>query len=263
MKKFSLSLATVLLGGLLNLSPAFAAPTVFGEITEVIAAAGYTYVEIDTGNGKVWAAGPETTLKVGERTGFDTKMPMANFHSKSMNRDFPVIYFVDKYLTDEAAGKQVETKNLSSDDSATMGGGMSNMPGMGGMAPSMGSSPHSPGAMHNQGGQSGQAMKPVLKEFAKVDGGNTIAEIYAQKKSLAGKTILVRGQVTKYTASVMGKNWLHIVDSSGNEDLTIVTADKSGVGDVVVIEGKLELDKDFSFGYSYSIIVEDAKVTIE
>lgn len=279
MKKFSVSLAAVLLAGLIFLSPAFAgpqAPTVYGEITEVIAAAGYTYVEIDTGDGKVWAAGPETSLKVGDRTGFSTNMPMADFHSKSLNRDFPVIYFVNAYLSEDGSAKKFEVKDLSGDATPAAGGmgNMGNMPAdmgsmggnMAGMGdnmasmPGMGSSPHNPAAMH--GGQASTEV-PKLKDFAKVKNGNTIAEVYEQKKSLAGKTIRVRGQVIKYTANVMGNNWLHIADSSSEEDLTVVTSDQSAMGDVVVIEGKLELDQDFDFGYFYPVIVKDAKVTKE
>lgn len=288
MKKFSISVATVLLSGLLFLSPVYAGqqgPTIYGEITDVIAAAGYTYVQIDTGNGKVWAAGPETSLKVGDRTGFSTNMAMPNFHSKSLNRDFPVIYFVNAYLSEDGSTKKFEVKDLSGDSTPAAGamGNMGSMGGMGnmggnmphepGMAGNMGDSmphnpgmggnmgdnmPHNPGAMHS--GQSTTEI-PKLKDFAKAKGGNTIAEVYDQKKSLAGKTIRVRGQVIKYTANVMGNNWLHIADSSSKEDLTVVTSDQSAMGEVVVIEGKLELDQDFEFGYFYPVIVKDAKVT--
>jgi hypothetical protein len=237
----------------------WSAPTVFGEITEVIAAAGYTYIEINSGNGKVWAAGPETALKVGDRTGFETDMPMANFHSKSMNRDFDVIYFVDKFLTEDGKTAKVEVKDLSAEPAATStakpkftmppgigAGGLDNL-------------------LHNQSSMPAKSKPelPPLKDFGKVDGGNTIAEIYADRKALAGKTVRVRGQVTKYTANVMGNNWLHIADSSGKDDLTVITQAQSAMDDIVVIEGRLELDQDFEFGYFYPLIVKDAKVTKE
>jgi len=232
----------------LFISPVHAAPEapiVTGKITEVIAAAGYTYVEIDTGNGKVWAAGPVTNLKVGDRTGFETNMPMANFHSKAMNRDFRFIYFVNSYLTEDGKALSVETKDLSG------GGSMSGAMGGGGI--------QAPASVH---AKTQPAVAPSIS-VAKAEGGQSIAEVYAQKADLKGKTIHVRGQVTKYTASVMGKNWLHIVDGSGKEDLTVVTNDTVAVGDLVVIDGTLAIDKDFEFGYFYPVIVEDAKVTKE
>jgi hypothetical protein len=61
----------------------------------------------------------------------------------------------------------------------------------------------------------------------------------------------------------MGKNWLHIRDSSTLDDLTITTSNTSAVDAVVIIEGKLALDKDFGYGYVYPLIVEDASVTKE
>ena len=73
-----------------------------GEVTDVITAAGFTYAEVDTGKEKVWAAGPGVTpLKKGDMVAFSTEMPMQNFHSKSLGRDFPLIYFVKRYITDK------------------------------------------------------------------------------------------------------------------------------------------------------------------
>jgi len=73
-----------------------------GKVTDVITAAGFTYAEVDTGKEKVWAAGPGVTpLKKGDIVAFSTEMPMQNFHSKSLGRDFSVIYFIKRYITDK------------------------------------------------------------------------------------------------------------------------------------------------------------------
>jgi thiol-disulfide isomerase/thioredoxin len=75
-----------------------------GRVTEVITSAGFTYAEVDTGAEKVWAAGPGVTpLKKGDMVEFSTEMPMHNFHSKSLGRDFSVIYFIKRYITDKNA----------------------------------------------------------------------------------------------------------------------------------------------------------------
>lgn len=199
---------------------------IHGKVTDIIEASGYTYAEVDTGKNKVWAAGPVTPLKIGDMVAFSTGMPMKNFHSKSMKRDFPIIYFVNSFITDKATptGKAAAT-----------------------------ASPHSQIKQK-------QAAKPV-KGIKKVKGGNTIAEIHARKQKLNGKTLRVRGQVSKFTAEVMGKNWVHIRDSSTLDDLTVTTDSTVEIDDVVIIEGKLELDKDYGYGYVYSVIMEDAKIT--
>ncbi len=73
-----------------------------GKVTDVINAAGFTYAEVDTGKEKVWAAGPGATpLKKGDMVAFTTETPMHNFHSKSLGRDFSIIYFVKSYITDK------------------------------------------------------------------------------------------------------------------------------------------------------------------
>jgi len=75
---------------------------IYGKVTNVITSAGFTYAEVDTGKEKVWAAGPVVTqLKTGDMIAFSTEMPMRNFHSKSLERDFSVIYFVNRYITDK------------------------------------------------------------------------------------------------------------------------------------------------------------------
>jgi len=90
----------------------------------------------------------------------------------------------------------------------------------------------------------------------------TIAKLMADKKSYNGKVIKVKGQVTKYNAGIMGKNWVHIQDGTEYEnsfDLTITTDIGAVVGEIVTFEGKITLDKDFGYGYAYDVIMEEAK----
>lgn len=199
-----------------------------GKITEVINASGYTYAEVDTGKERIWAAGPVTQLKVGDKIAFTTEMPMDNFHSQSMDRDFSKIYFINKFLTDK-------------ETSTTMPGDIA--------------SAHTPFKRLS-------AADPVTG-ISKVKGGHTIAEIHTNKDKLNGKTVRVRGKITKLTTGVLGKNWLHIVDSSTLDDLTVTTDSSAAIGDVVIAEGKLGLNKDFGYGYVYPVILEDAKITKE
>jgi len=207
-----------------------------GKVTEVIEIAGYTYAEVDTGKEKVWAAGPVTPLKTGDMISFSAKMPMQNFHSKALDRDFPMIYFINRYIT----GSEVSVTSPATFPSATK---------------SITVSPR--GEIKPQ-----TEIKPI-EGINKVDGGNTIAEIYSDKKNLNGKKIRVRGKVTKFSANIMGNNWLHIRDSSSLDDLTVITKDTTAVGDVVITEGKLELDKDYNYGYFYPVIMEDATIIKE
>lgn len=198
---------------------------IYGKVTATMDVSGYTYVEVDDGKNKVWAAGPITPLKIGDMIAFATDMRMENYHSKSMERDFSIIYFVERFISDK-------------DMSATTEKGT---------------------ALPHNSLEQGPMAKP-LEDIKKVESGNTIAEIYAQKQELNSKTVRVRGKVVKVTNKVMGKNWLHIKDSSTADDLTVTTQSTAAIDDIVVVEGKLELDKDFSYGYVYPVIIEDAKI---
>ena len=59
----------------------------------------------------------------------------------------------------------------------------------------------------------------------------------------------------------MGKNWVHFQDGTSYEgayDLMITTQENAQVGDVVIFEGVISLDKDFGAGYFYNVILEEA-----
>lgn len=106
-----------------------------------------------------------------------------------------------------------------------------------------------------------------LSGIAKAEGGQSIAEVFADRDQLDGQTVVVRGKVVKVNANIMGKNWLHVRDGSGEEgsnDLTVTTTGAlPTVGDTVVVTGRLGLNKDFGMGYKYPVIIEDAEVTVE
>jgi len=198
-----------------------------GILLESLKAGSYTYAQIKTDNGSVWAAGPVTSLKKGDQVSFNGRMLMQNFHSKSLNRDFDSIYFVDRF--------SVNGKNsLSTNESATLNP-FKNSP--------------SPTA--------------ALKSFSKAENGQTIAYVLQNKDKLGNKTLQIRGQVSKFTPEIMGKNWIHIRDSSSQQDITLTTRGTAAVNDIILVEGQLTLHKDFGYGYIYAVIIEDAKISTE
>ncbi len=115
-------------------------------------------------------------------------------------------------------------------------------------------------------GQQHQAKSVIPKADIKIipcENCTTIERLMADKKSLSGKTIKVKGVVTKVNDEIMDKNWVHIQDGTGSRDeydLTITTLQSAKVGDTVTFEGKIALDKDFGYGYFYSVIMEDANI---
>jgi hypothetical protein len=84
---------------------------------------------------------------------------------------------------------------------------------------------------------------------------------------LNGKPVAVRGKVVKITPGVLGKNWIHLRDGTGSraakdDDLTVTTTDgTAATGDVILVRGVVGIDKDFGSGYTYSVMVENAKLS--
>lgn len=198
-----------------------------GSVVEVFDSGGYTYARLDTGEKEVWAAGPITPLEVGSRVVLETSMPMRDFHSKALDRDFDLIYFVSGFQTEEEEYDQV-----------------------------LSTAHADPGKR-----KAGAAPKPV--EVVPLEDGATIGTVRGARQEFAGKTVRIRGEVSKFTPQVMGKNWVHIRDASTDQDLTVTTQDEVAVGDVVVVEGVLSMDRDFGYGYVYDVLIEDGSVTAQ
>jgi hypothetical protein len=93
-----------------------------------------------------------------------------------------------------------------------------------------------------------------------------IADVWKNRKALAGKTVTVQGKVVKFNGGILGRNWVHVQDGSGTaddktNDLTITTSDEVAVGDQVVASGVVGIDRDFTAGYAYPVMIENGRVT--
>lgn len=73
--------------------------TIKGKVTDVITTDSFIYVEVEAEEKKVWAAGPVKAIKKGDIVAFDTTMPMRNFYSRALGRNFVLIYFTNDYIT--------------------------------------------------------------------------------------------------------------------------------------------------------------------
>ena len=227
--------------------PTEAAPKGFsGKVAETMSTAGYTYVLVDTGGKKLWAAAPQFEVKVGDSVAVAEGMAMPNYHSKSLNRDFDVVYFSGSVTV----------------NGVKPGGGGAGLPG----ALGAGKLPPNHPPLGGPGLKPKPAEKVDLTGIKRASGGQTVEEIYARKAKLAGKPVKVRGKVVKYNSMIMGKNWLHLQDgtgSPGQDDLMVTTTSEVKVGDTVLVTGNLTLDKDFGAGYRYDAMIDNAKVVIE
>lgn len=121
-----------------------------------------------------------------------------------------------------------------------------------------------PGGSGSPHGGAPVAAAPV-KKVAKATGpdARTVAEVVTGRAALKGKPVLVRAQVVKVTAGVMGKNWVHLQDGTGKaadgtHDVIATTQDTVAVGDIVNAKGTVRTDVNIGAGYSYAVLIEDA-----
>lgn len=66
-----------------------------GKVLATLDAPGYTYMELANKEKRFWIAAPTTKVKVGDRVRFDQSLVMKNFNSKTLNRTFDQIIFVN------------------------------------------------------------------------------------------------------------------------------------------------------------------------
>jgi len=70
-------------------------PSNEGKVLATLDAPGYTYMELANTDKRFWIAAPTTRVKVGDRVRFDQSLVMKNFNSKTLNRSFDQIIFVN------------------------------------------------------------------------------------------------------------------------------------------------------------------------
>lgn len=203
-----------------------------GKVVETMNAGGYTYVSLEKNGKKTWVAIPATEIKVGQEVTLQPGMEMRNFPSKTLNRTFESIIFSGGLVSQ--AGPAAGKKPSSSQHGAKSAG-----------------TPKSTETI-----SVGKASGPDAY---------TVSEIYASVATLNEKTAVVKGKVVKVSEGIMGKNWIHLQDGTGDaaketNKLVATSQDLPAVGDIVTMKGTIYKDKDFGSGYKYTVIMEKASI---
>jgi len=197
-----------------------------GTVLEVIPTDNYSYLKIEEKGSEYWIAVTKMDVSKGEKVYFSQSMEMKNFTSKTLNRTFDSILFV-----------QDASKSLN--QSAVAG---------------------------NAAKQAVKTEKKKVSKVEKISlpsGFTPVSEIYSSMEKLSGKTVKVKGKVKKYNPQIMGKNWIHIQDGTdfnGKNDLLITSSEEVKIGSVVSFEGTIVVNKDFGAGYKYEVLLENGKI---
>jgi len=199
------------------------------KVLEHMNASNYTYLRVEENDKEYWMAVPQMPVENDEIVYYSKSMEMKNFHSETLKKDFPSILFV------QDISKKIASPNAGNP---------------------MGENPHVKGI----------TLEKEEVSIQPAANGKTVAQILGQRETLDGKSVIVKGKVTKYNGGILDRNWIHIQDgtnANGEFDLLVTSKDVAQVGTIITAKGKVALNKDFGAGYSYKILVEDAKITTE
>lgn len=194
------------------------------KVIDKIPAKGYTYLQVSENKEDFWIAVPTMEIEIGETVYFSRFMVMEDFKSENIDKTFDQILFV------EDARKSTTPDEMKKIHSGVL---------------------------------------PGEKQEIKIEplgDGKTVQQIFSDKSSLNGQVVKVKGKVVKFNQQIMKRNWIHIQDGTGGEnefDLVITSDQKVQVGDIIIAEGKVAVDKDFGAGYFFPVLIEDAKVDKE
>jgi hypothetical protein len=193
-------------------------------VLDIIPAKGYTYLQVSENKNEYWIAVPTMDVEIGETVYFSRFMVMEDFSSENIDKSFDEILFV------EDARKSPTPEEMKNIHSGTL---------------------------------SSEKEQINIEPLAD---GKTVQELFTEKSDLNGKVVKVKGQVVKFNKQIMNRNWIHIQDGTGNGDefdLVITSDDDVKVGDVIIAEGTIAVDKDFGAGYFFPVIIEEAEIEIE
>jgi len=194
----------------------------------------------DAAGNQFWAAVPSAKLEIGEKVVLKDGTVMRNFTSKTLNRTFETILFA------AAAVRQSEGTGEPPSRASAAPAGMADQMSTG----------------------SARAIAPFAGskvEKSTAQNAYTVGELFEKAVELDQQKVTVKGQVVKVSPNIMGKNWIHIQDGTGDpatntHDLVVTSAVLAERGAVVSLEGVVAAGKDFGFGYRYDVIIEDAVV---
>lgn len=196
-------------------------------VEEVLNTEKYTYMKVKENGKKHWVAIPKNEVQVGETFVYQGGLLKKNFYSREYDRIFETIYLVSKI---RKAGNNQSSTNSAVEEALTRN-------------------------------KVGASLDVKVGKIKPAEGTITIAELFKNKEKYKDQTVKISGKCVKVNPKIMGRNWIHLQDGSGDElDLTITTAQDIPLGAVLTLAGTIALDKDFGAGYRYDIIMEGAEM---
>lgn len=200
------------------------------NVIEIQQVSSYTYLLVSENKSEKWVAAPRIETEKGAVLYYKGGTEMPNFTSKELNKTFASVLFLER-ITANKSDLMVKAQQYS-------------------------------GSTMHQGNPKVEIQKRTKVIAAPLDG-ISLAFLLENKNQYQGKTIKLKGEVISFRSKILGKNWIHIQDGTeylGVFDLTITSDEQFEIGDIVIVQGIVAVNKDFGYGYFYDVIVENAKL---
>ncbi|MCG7901693.1 MAG: hypothetical protein JAY60_04645 [Candidatus Thiodiazotropha weberae] len=202
-----------------------------GTVVEMMDVENYTYLRLEGRNS--WIATTLLPIKIGEKIVYKGGMEMRDFYSKSLDRFFDSIIFVESVsqtgvgdmdsLHRSVSGKhEVDIKSLSKKDAVK---------------------------------------SPEPGEITPLPDGMTIGEIVSNAMELNEKSVAFNAKVIKVNLNIVGKNWITLQDGTGqgpNTKLIATSQEMISPGARVTVQGVVRNNVDIGAGYKYKVLLEQA-----
>ncbi|MES9946629.1 MAG: hypothetical protein ABW080_16875 [Candidatus Thiodiazotropha sp.] len=205
-----------------------------GSVAEIIDVGSYTYIRLKDQNR--WIATTRLIIAAGDEVEYKGGMLMKNFYSKTLDRTFDSIIFVQR-------ANRVGEGSVESYHSSMTGEDQS---------------------IDTRSTHPASIQAPLSGEISPLSGGMTIAEIIANASRLNDQNVALRAMVVKVSPNIMGKNWITLQDGTGikpNNRLIVTSEEMVSPGELVTVSGTLRNNIDIGSGYKYKVLLEQANFT--
>jgi len=189
---------------------------------EVINSGTYTYVRLKEGNKEIWAAISAQMIEAGNTYYYKDAFEMQDFQSKSLNRVFESIWFINDFYSSNPMNTPKTNSQNSTNNSGTK-------------------------MLEIETPDNGYNLAYIFEHKG---------ELKHQEIIVKGRVVKINLNIMKTNwVHIQDGTSYH-----GNFDLTITTheAINFAIDDIISFKGKLILNKDFGAGYQYDYLLEDA-----
>jgi len=194
------------------------------KVVEITGAANYTYLKVSENGSEYWIAVPKLKVKEGETLYYTKAMEMKNFQSKSLDRNFDSILFVEDIS--KTSNKKPTVAPHPQVKLAPV--------------PNISVEPL----------KDGKTVEQIYNEKESLNG---------KVVRVRGKVVRFNPSIMDRNWIHIQDG----TGSEGSHDLLVTSQEAAKVGQIVIVEGIISTNIDLGAGYSYEVIMGNGKITIE